>query len=678
MAARLPRLGLRAQIIGVGVSGVLVLGLISAIGAHVQDRLQGEADAATALKSGAGSVAALVVRARQVETEFLLGRREALIDLRQSLVAKALDDLGPIEQAAGALPADDPLRRAEAIRPGLNLYATRFQNVAAAQRTLGLSEKVGVNGALREAVHAVEKRLAEFDQPRLSNLMLMMRRHEKDFMLRGDERYGDALRERVAEFEPALAAAPLPPAVKSEIKGLIETYERRFLAYLAGASSLKEEANDLAAIFGRLQPLVAEIETRAGASHALAQERIEAARQRFTRLIWWTIGLTVLCAVALAAWIGQRTADPLKAMAALMARLADGDLSAQVPALKRSDEIGAMARAVLVFRDNALARDRLEQEAEVASAEKRTRTDQLEAHLRAFQRAMGDVAESVSHNTGAMAGMAEDLNAIATRAAGEADAASAVSGETSQHVGTVAAAAEELAASIGEISRQIDGMTRTVHQGSQTSARTADQVRGLAAAGDRIGVVVAAIQAIATQTNLLALNATIEAARAGEAGKGFAVVAGEVKALAAKTAEATEEIIARVAEIQEGTRRAVSANLEVSEQMSAILHAATGVAAAVEQQGAATQEIARSAQMAAEGTGQLADTITGVRRSAGDTEAAATSVLQAARTLGTHASEIETQVGTFVRALREGPMDRRSGQAAGYDGGERRAGPRAA
>jgi methyl-accepting chemotaxis protein len=661
-ALRPPRFGLRAQILGVGVSGVLILGLISAVGAHIQERLQREADASTVLKTHAGDVAALILKARQVETEFLLRRRPNLIAVREALMKTALDHLGMIEQATAGLPPEDPPHGAEAIRAGLNLYATRFQNVAAAQRTLGFTEKDGVQGALREAVHAVETRLADLDAPRLSILMLMMRRHEKDFMLRGDETYGDALRDRVAEFLPILADTSMPSAVKAEIKGLIEAYERRFLAYRVGASSLKEEADDLASIYGRLDPTVTQVEAAADARYRAAQAEILASRRWFSGLMWWTIALTVLSAVAVSIWVGQRTAQPLRLMARMMERLAGGDLGVPIPALRRKDEIGSMAKAVLVFRDNAQERDRLEREAEIAAAEKRARTRAVEAHLAAFERAMGEVVATVARSTGEMGGMAEALNAISTQTASEAEAASGISHDARLHVAAVAAATRQLTDSIAEIARQIEGMTRTVQQGSALAARTTAQVRELAATGERIGTVVATVKAIAAQTNLLALNATIEAARAGEAGRGFAVVAAEVKELAGQTGRATEEIIASVVEIQEGTRQAVGANAEVSALMAAIHAAATRVSAAVEEQDVATGEIARGIEQAAGGTDQLAGKVAGVGRTAGDTDGAATALLQVSRAMQSQSVEIETQVAAFLLALRQGVLDRAPGR----------------
>src|SRR5262245_5255524 len=335
---RLPRFDLRAQIALLGIGGVLLLGLISAAGSRTQERFQQAADESTQLRAHVAAVAEGLLKARQVETDFLLRRQEALITRRQELLARAGEHLDAIERAIAPLPGDDPLKNATAIRPGLNMYATRFQNVAAAQRTIGFSEKDGLEGQLREAVHKVEKRLSEFDEPRLAVLMLQMRRHEKDFMLRRDEKYGDQLRERVAEFGPLLAASSLPPQAKSEIDGLIKTYEGRFMGFMVGASTLKEEADDLTAIYGRLAPLVAEVQRAAEVNQERAQAEIVASRAWTGKLMWWAIGLIVLCAGALSWWVSQRISIPLKVMAGAMERLAGGDIAVSVPRLQRRDE----------------------------------------------------------------------------------------------------------------------------------------------------------------------------------------------------------------------------------------------------------------------------------------------------------------------------------------------------
>ena len=349
MAIQLRRAGLRAQIAVLGVSGALLLGLIYADGARTQAALQQHADGSAHLHLAMITVDRALAVARQAETDFLIHRREALIETRERALAETGEALTLVEQRAAEVPSDDPLRRADAIRPSLNLYATRFQNVAAAQRTLGFNETQGLQGRLREAVHQVEARLAQSDLISLNALMLTMRRHEKDFMLRGGDKYVDALRESVDAFEQALKGAPLAETTRAELRERIRTYEQGFLAYAAGADTLKEEAADLDTIVQRLQPLTTEVRRTIESLNAQSQSAIAASRETTTRRMLWAIALTVLCTGLLSLWVGQRISRPLGMMARAMEALASGDLAVTVPTLRRRDELGAIAAAFAVF-----------------------------------------------------------------------------------------------------------------------------------------------------------------------------------------------------------------------------------------------------------------------------------------------------------------------------------------
>lgn len=379
-------------------------------------------------------------------------------------------------------------------------------------------------------------------------------------------------------------------------------------------------------------------------------------------------GLIALLAVV----IGRSIAGKIRHLASVMRRLADGNLQQEIPSVARRDEIGAMARAVLVFRDNSIERERLEEEVALTEREKAKRNRDLEDSLAAFQAAMRDVVTTVAGNTAEMQRTAEALTSISTQTSQEADAATAVSGQTSEHVTMVAASTDQLSSSIQEISRQVQGVAEIVRQGSETATASAREAHAMAEVGERIAAVIGSIQSIASQTNLLALNATIESARAGAAGKGFAVVASEVKVLAGQTALASDEIVARVGEIQATTRHVLAANEQLVAMMQDILTATTAVASAVEQQNAATGDIARSVQVAANGTEKLALNISEVRSGARETEKHAGAVLDVAKAMLSQSSLIEEQLRAFVYALRTGPMDRRKGTSTSYTGHDRR------
>ncbi len=348
-------------------------------------------------------------------------------------------------------------------------------------------------------------------------------------------------------------------------------------------------------------------------------------------------------------WIAR----PLVRMAGAMRRLADGDAGIEVPALGRGDEIGSMATAVEVFRDNLIRTRRLEEETAQArlAAEEQRKIGMCEMADR-FEAAVGGIVGMVSASATELQATASTMTATATQTASQSTTVAAAAEEAAANVGTVAAAAEELGASVQEIGRQVTGSARMAQDAVQDADRTAALVQDLAEAATRIGDVVGMISTIAGQTNLLALNATIEAARAGEAGRGFAVVAAEVKELASQTAKATEEITGQIGRIQGATGQAVTAIDAITTRIREISAMAGTIAAAVEEQGAATQEIVRNVSQAAQGTGEVTSTIAGVAGAAEETGAAASQVLASASELSRQSEHLGAEVGRFLDTVR--------------------------
>jgi methyl-accepting chemotaxis protein len=359
-------------------------------------------------------------------------------------------------------------------------------------------------------------------------------------------------------------------------------------------------------------------------------------------------------AFLLAFLLGRGVSRPLIAITATMNCLASGDTEVTIPGSERRDELGTMATAVDVFRRNMIEARALREAQEVLK-------QQAELEKKAVLRAMADrfetdvkgVVGAVSQATKGMQHVAGEITASAAGTSERTTAAAAASEQASTSVRTVAAAAEELAASVAEIGRQVTHST-TVADGAVVKAEhTTQTVESLAAAGEKIGEVLRLIGAIASQTNLLALNATIEAARAGEAGKGFAVVASEVKNLANQTAKATEEIAGQVTAIQSATGNCVTAIGGISGTIREISGIATTIAAAVEEQDAATREIARNVQQAAAGTTEVSLNVAGASRAAEQSRVLADSVLAAAGELSQHATALFERVDSFLASLRE-------------------------
>ncbi|WP_207460498.1 methyl-accepting chemotaxis protein [Azospirillum sp. SYSU D00513] len=361
--------------------------------------------------------------------------------------------------------------------------------------------------------------------------------------------------------------------------------------------------------------------------------------------------VTAICVAA--GWIVIATvAKPIQAMTGLMERLAGHDLAVAVTGTERRDEIGAMARAVQVFKDGLIEADRL---AAVQSAEqqaKQRRAETVDRLIREFEGSATTALRTVSAAASELDATAQSMAAMAQQTNNQATAVAVAAEQTSANVQTVATAAEEMASSIQEIGTQVTRSTRIAGKAVEEATRTNATVQGLAEAAQRIGDVVSLITNIASQTNLLALNATIEAARAGEAGKGFAVVAGEVKSLASQTAKATEDIAAQIVAIQGATNGAVQAISEIGGTIAQINDISTGIAAAIEEQGAATNEISRNVQQAASGTQEVSSNIGQVTQTAGETGAAAGQVMSASGELAQQAETLKADVERFLAAIK--------------------------
>jgi methyl-accepting chemotaxis protein len=367
-------------------------------------------------------------------------------------------------------------------------------------------------------------------------------------------------------------------------------------------------------------------------------------------LIGGTI-LATLLALLSAAAASRAISRPVIALTATMTRMADGESEVTIAGCERRNELGAMARALEVFKQNTIERARLLREQEEQREARLARAHALEAGVQEFEREVATILATFTAAAAELDGAARSMSARAAETAEQSSAVLAVANQTSANVQTVTAAAGELAASIAGIAGQV-ARSSTIAQGAVGQARRTDEaVAGLAIAAQKIGDVVVLIQSIAGQTNLLALNATIEAARAGEHGKGFAVVASEVKQLAGQTGRATEEISSQIGAIQSATNAAVEAIRAIGATIVEIDQISAAIAAAVEQQGAATRAIAGSVQDASAGTSQMSASMAGMSQASGDVGAAATHVLHSAEQLAGDSAALKARVEAFLATV---------------------------
>jgi methyl-accepting chemotaxis protein len=391
-------------------------------------------------------------------------------------------------------------------------------------------------------------------------------------------------------------------------------------------------------------------------------------------VVFLVVGLFTLAYVT----VSRGVARPLTAMTKAMGELANGNFGVILPGLGRRDEIGEMARAVEGFKVKAAEKARAEAQQQQAreqsaaaqkkaadeheAAEKKAATEREEAACKAamvklaheFEAAVGGIIGTMSSASTELEAAAGTLTKTADNTQRLSTAVAAASEEASTNVQSVASAAEEMTSSVREIGRQVQESSKIASEAVRQAQQTDGRINELSAAASRIGDVVKLITAIAEQTNLLALNATIEAARAGDAGRGFAVVAQEVKALAAQTAKATEEIGSQIGSMQMATQESVAAIKEIGNTIGRISEISSTIAAAVEEQGAATQEISRNVGEAAKGTAQVATNITDVNRGASETGSASAQVLSSARSLSNESNRLKAEVGKFLSTVRAG------------------------
>ena len=644
------RIGTQIGVIGgIALLGYIIFGGLYAYGqredSHAQAMLEEIAEPRALMKEVLSDLLSL----RRHEKDFFLRKNEKYIAAHREASEEVVPQLEGLDKSVA-----DPVlhEKIKFVLDGTKAYVAQFNATVEAYRELGLNENDGLQGKLRAAVHAIEANLKTVDNPKLTISMLTLRRHEKDFIAREDEKYVDAVKKEAENFAKLLAAADATESVKATIATQLQNYQNAFQELVSGTLKRQAAVKKVSEIFTGIEPGIEAV------SDVVDQKFAVASKKSAATLVFvsWLITLSLLgiaIATGIVAWfVGRGIARPINLMASSMQALAAGDKDIAIPATDRHDEVGDMARAVLVFKENMIKNDALEAQQEKERKTRENRAKVIEKLTVDFEASVMGVVKGVASSSTEMQSTAQSMSQIAQETSTQATTVAAAATQASVNVETVATATEELSASVGEISSRVAEAARIAQQASDESKRTGATVEKLAAASSKIGEVVALINQIASQTNLLALNATIEAARAGDAGKGFAVVASEVKGLANQTAKATDEISSQIAAVQSETNNAVHAIRSISDIIDQVRDISSNIAAAVEEQGAATQEISRNVQQASQGTHEVSENIASVTQSATQTGAAAEQVLSTAGDLAKNADILRKEVEGFLTGVR--------------------------
>jgi methyl-accepting chemotaxis protein len=633
------------------VAGFLANGLTYTSGEGDVGRAFATVTQSTALADASRDFKSAVAAMRLVVKDFSVSPNNNLViifDESHGLALKALDSIsGAIDQT-----------RAENIvsmRKDVTALRKNFDDLVREQKILGYDDASGLRGNLHTAGNAVERIinenmswLAKDDATNLMMTLLFMRHYEADYRVDQDEVARQQFERGYKKFTDAFASVDGTPQMKSALERQVKTYADTFQDWVEGYGRVRPIRAIIDIDSQHMLPRADEIIQYARDTADDAARRLEKSQAR-TRSGIIMVGIAMVALGLGFSWlIGRSITRPLNGLATVMKRLADGDTTARIPATHARDEIGEMARTVIVFRDNMIERERLAQTQTEASRAREQRSDVIAHTISQFKHSVESALSTLRTASMKLEMSSADLNKAADTVSSEADTAKSRVSAASENVTAAASSVEELAASIGEIASQAAKSTDVAGRAVSEAQRTVTTMKELGNAATRIGEVVGLIQAIAGQTNLLALNATIEAARAGESGKGFAVVAAEVKSLAGQTAKATEEIAEQIGAIQSAAADASQAIEQVDTIIRDMASIATTVAATVDQQNSAVASIAEGVSRASGEARVGADAMSRVAGVTADARATASGVKDLADSVAHEAEGLEAQVRQFL------------------------------
>jgi methyl-accepting chemotaxis protein len=640
------RMSVRTRIVVLAlipVCGFLANGVAFITGESEVDSAFQSAWKAAALADSSREFKAALTSMRMSAREFGAQPTYDLISSFEAGYERALKSLTTVEKSA------DDKQRADinSLQGDLAVLKSTFGHLTRDQEMLGFTESEGLHGQLNLAGTAVERIInaeltwiSDRDAKRLLVSLLTMRRYEAQYRLSRSDFIGQRFREEVENFNTIFDAVDGAPILKERLKREIKSYTDAFTKWATASTTIGPLVVAFDSKTEFMLPQADSLIAAAWERTTWAANSLSGSQQRTRNIIVWVGCLVVLIGLCFSWLIGRSITRPLKGLGDVMERLAAGDTSARIPATHAKDELGAMARTVIVFRDTMIERERLAGRQSEANREREQRSETIAATIGRFEQSVDQALAKVRDAAERLETSSAQLNNAADQVSTEARTAEERVGVASGNVTAAAGSIEELAASIGGIAEQANRSTEVASRAVSESKRTARTMSELGDAATRIGEVVGLIQAIAGQTNLLALNATIEAARAGEAGRGFAVVASEVKSLAGQTAQATEEIAGQVGAIQSAVADAAEAIEQVNGIIEEISGIASMVAVTVEEQNRAVASISEDVNRASsearggsEAMSRVAGASSDARNTAGDVKALADALSDEAESL---------------------------------------------